>query len=155
LLPYEAIRSSSNPNIRLLEFFEDTYRAAAELGKWDRSALERSTGEKRTMKQSCVHLEHAAHRAKHVTPTSHGCEECLKIGADWVHLRLCLTCGHVGCCDSSPYGHATAHFHGTSHPVIRSYEPGESWGWCYPDKVYAETLAAFEGEVAHEHYSPP
>ena len=64
-----------------------------------------------------------------------GCEECLRLGTRWVHLRLCLSCGHVGCCDSSPVRHATAHFHETSHPVIRSAEPGEDWSWCYVDEV--------------------
>jgi uncharacterized UBP type Zn finger protein len=66
-----------------------------------------------------------------VTPSADGCEDCLEIGDDWVHLRLCLTCGHVGCCDDSPNRHATAHFQHTQHPIIRSFEPGESWRWCY------------------------
>ncbi|MDB6090752.1 MAG: Zn-finger-containing protein [Gammaproteobacteria bacterium] len=66
-----------------------------------------------------------------VTPHSNGCEDCLRIGAQWVHLRLCLTCGHVGCCDSSPNRHATAHFHRSRHPIIQSLEPGEEWRWCY------------------------
>jgi hypothetical protein len=64
-----------------------------------------------------------------------GCEDCLKIGARWLHLRMCTTCGHIGCCDSSPNRHATAHATGTGHPVIRSAEPGEAWFWCYPDEV--------------------
>lgn len=63
--------------------------------------------------------------------TPQGCEDCLRMGAPWVHLRLCLTCGHVGCCDSSPRRHATAHFHESDHPVIRSAEPGETWRWCF------------------------
>ena len=67
-------------------------------------------------------------------PRTEGCEECLKLGTPWVHLRLCLTCGHVGCCDSSPGRHATRHFHSTTHPVIASYEPGERWAWCYVDE---------------------
>lgn len=75
------------------------------------------------------------------TPT--GCEECLEMGDEWVHLRLCLTCGHVGCCDNSPNRHATAHFHGTRHPIIRSFEPGEDWGWCYVDEEFFEPMAAF------------
>lgn len=63
-----------------------------------------------------------------------GCEECLVLGNEiWVHLRLCLSCGHVGCCDSSPYKHATKHFQDNEHPVMRSYEPGETWRWCYVD----------------------
>jgi CPA2 family monovalent cation:H+ antiporter-2 len=69
------------------------------------------------------------------TPSARGCEECLRSGDRWVHLRICMTCGHVGCCDSSPNRHATAHFHATLHPVVRSAEPGERWGWCYEDEV--------------------
>jgi hypothetical protein len=64
-----------------------------------------------------------------------GCEECLASGGHWVHLRMCQICGHVGCCDSSPGRHATAHHHATAHPVIRSAEPGEDWSWCYLDEV--------------------
>ena len=67
--------------------------------------------------------------------TRKGCEECLKMGARWVHLRLCMNCGHVGCCDSSPNRHATKHFQATEHPIIRSLEPGEDWGYCYVDDV--------------------
>jgi phosphoenolpyruvate-protein kinase (PTS system EI component) len=79
--------------------------------------------------------EHAA-KVKPVPPrTPAGCEECLSEGTSWVHLRLCLTCGHVGCCDSSPGRHATRHAHATSHPVIASYEPGERWAWCYTDQA--------------------
>jgi len=70
-----------------------------------------------------------------VRPASRGCEECLRLGDRWVHLRLCLSCGHVGCCDSSKNRHATAHFWATSHPIVRSLEPGESWRWCYVDEV--------------------
>jgi monovalent cation/hydrogen antiporter len=66
-----------------------------------------------------------------------GCEECLKIGQTWVHLRKCLICGHVGCCDQSIGKHATAHFHQTHHPVMRSAEPGELWKYCYIDDTYA------------------
>jgi uncharacterized UBP type Zn finger protein len=64
-----------------------------------------------------------------------GCEDCLAIGARWVHLRMCMSCGHVGCCDSSPNTHATKHAHATEHPLIRSAEPGEDWCWCYVDEV--------------------
>jgi uncharacterized UBP type Zn finger protein len=64
-----------------------------------------------------------------------GCEDCLRIGGQWVHLRLCLTCGHVGCCDSSPPRHASAHFQRTGHPVMVSAEPGESWRWCFVDEL--------------------
>jgi uncharacterized UBP type Zn finger protein len=66
-----------------------------------------------------------------VTPSADGCEDCLRIGSRWVHLRLCLTCGHVGCCDSSPHRHARMHFHESGHPIIQSFEPGEAWRWCY------------------------
>jgi uncharacterized UBP type Zn finger protein len=70
-----------------------------------------------------------------VPPRTLGCEECLKLGTEWVHLRLCLSCGHVGCCDSSPGRHASKHAQHTSHPVIVSFEPGEEWAWCYVDEV--------------------
>ena len=70
--------------------------------------------------------------------TPDGCEECLAIGSDWVHLRLCLSCGHVGCCDNSPNRHATKHFNRTKHPIMRSFEPGEDWGWCYIDRLMLE-----------------
>jgi uncharacterized UBP type Zn finger protein len=79
-----------------------------------------------------------------VPPRALGCEECLKIGSPWVHLRLCLTCGHVGCCDSSPNRHATAHFHATRHPLIASFEPGERWAWCYVDELELEVPEGFE-----------
>jgi uncharacterized UBP type Zn finger protein len=68
-----------------------------------------------------------------VAPRTRGCEECLKTGSSWVHLRLCLSCGHVGCCDSSPNRHATKHFKATGDPVVASWEPGERWAWCYAD----------------------
>ena len=82
---------------------------------------------------SCAHI----HDATEVTPqATEGCQECTKIGfTGWVHLRLCLACGQVGCCDSSPYQHATAHFKETEHPVMRSFEPGETWRWCYIDET--------------------
>ena len=79
----------------------------------------------------CTHLGNI----REIRPHSAGCEECLKTGSSWVHLRLCLTCGHVGCCDSSPNRHATKHFHKTHHPLIRSLEPGENRAWCYVDQV--------------------
>jgi hypothetical protein len=75
-----------------------------------------------------------------VTPSDEGCHECLKIGGEWVHLRLCLTCGRVGCCDQSPNRHTTAHVNGSGHPIIRSAEPGEEWAYCYPDDLYMESL---------------
>jgi uncharacterized UBP type Zn finger protein len=64
-----------------------------------------------------------------------GCEDCLREGSEWLHLRICLECGHVACCDSSPRRHATAHFSATGHPIMRSIEPGEEWAWCYVDQV--------------------
>ena len=73
-----------------------------------------------------------------VTPTGRGCEECLKTGDRWVHLRLCLSCGHVGCCDSSKNKHATKHFHKSRHPIVQSIEPGDDWSWCYVDEVFLE-----------------
>jgi hypothetical protein len=79
----------------------------------------------------CMHLD----SVKDVTPSSTGCEDCLRIGGRWVHLRLCMACGHVGCCDNSPNRHATAHFHDGGHPIIRSYEPGEDWWYCYVDDL--------------------
>ena len=71
-----------------------------------------------------------------VQPRSNGCEECLRLGTPWVHLRLCLTCGQVGCCDSSPMRHARAHAAATGHVVVRSLEPGENWRWCYADEQF-------------------
>ena len=82
---------------------------------------------------SCTHLDAIAVRDLPVEIA--GCEECLRTGGAWVHLRMCHSCGHIGCCDSSPSRHATAHFHETAHPIIRSAEPGETWSWCYVDKV--------------------
>ncbi len=73
-----------------------------------------------------------------VTPSDSGCTECLKIGSEWVHLRLCLSCGKVSCCDQSPNRHATAHFHETQHPSVQSMEPDEDWRWCYTDQLYAD-----------------
>jgi len=84
--------------------------------------------------QSCAHLD----QVRDVKPSAAGCEECLKMKDRWVHLRMCLTCGHVGCCDSSKNKHATKHFHATSHPIIRSIEPGERWRWCYVDELMME-----------------
>ncbi|MGH8622298.1 MAG: UBP-type zinc finger domain-containing protein [Burkholderiales bacterium] len=87
------------------------------------------------MVRQCTHLAHV-HDVQPRTPN--GCEECLKMNGWWVHLRLCLECGHVGCCDNSPHKHATKHFHQSHHPVIRSFEPGEDWGYCYVDDLMME-----------------
>jgi uncharacterized UBP type Zn finger protein len=83
------------------------------------------------MTERCTHLD----QIKVESTSKEGCEECLKTGDAWVHLRLCLTCGHVGCCDSSRNKHATKHFHATKHPLVRSIEPGEVWVWCYVDQM--------------------
>ncbi|HWM87358.1 MAG TPA: UBP-type zinc finger domain-containing protein [Kofleriaceae bacterium] len=83
---------------------------------------------------SCNHLD----QIQRVRPGSKGCEECLRAGDSWVHLRLCLSCGHVGCCDSSRNKHATKHFHATTHPIVRSFEPGETWAWCFVDEEVVE-----------------
>jgi uncharacterized UBP type Zn finger protein len=80
---------------------------------------------------SCKHTD----QIKFTTTGTHVCEECVKMGDRWVHLRLCMSCGHVGCCDSSKNKHATKHFHSSHHPLIRSIEPGERWIWCYVDEV--------------------
>ena len=86
----------------------------------------------RPLARPCTHVD----QIHDVAPaTLEGCEDCLRIGDTWVHLRLCLICGHVGCCDNSTNKHATAHFHAVGHPIVRSFEPGESWMWCYVDEV--------------------
>jgi uncharacterized UBP type Zn finger protein len=81
----------------------------------------------------CAHVTTDMPRAAH-RPTA-GCKECLEMGSRWVHLRICLTCSHVGCCDDSPNRHATKHARTIGHPIIRSLEPGEAWSWCYVDEV--------------------
>ena len=80
---------------------------------------------------TCTHLD----EIRDVAPNSRVCEQCVATGSTWVHLRMCLTCGQVGCCDSSPNRHASAHYHGAHHPIIRSVEPGEAWRWCFVDEV--------------------
>ena len=75
-----------------------------------------------------------------VHPRGRGCEECLRTGDSWVHLRLCMACGHIGCCDSSQNKHATLHYHDTGHPVVTSFEPGETWAWCFVDQEAVESL---------------
>ena len=92
---------------------------------------------------TCTHLGQIAD----VEPSSTGCEDCLRIGGRWVHLRMCMTCGHVGCCDSSPNRHATAHFKAVGHPIIQSYEPGEDWWYCYIDDL----VFALEGAPSFAH----
>jgi uncharacterized UBP type Zn finger protein len=81
--------------------------------------------------EECTHMDQIREVKLHVRV----CDECIKVGDTWVHLRLCMICGHVGCCDSSKNKHATKHFRLTKHPIIKSIEPGENWGWCYVDEV--------------------
>ncbi len=97
------------------------------------------------MARGCEHLD----QIKPVTPSADGCEDCLASGESWVHLRLCLECGHVGCCDASKNRHARAHYHASGHPVIRSFEPGELWGWCYEDSLMLseDELSSEAGEA--------
>ena len=87
---------------------------------------------------ACTHLS----QATDVTPSGNGCVECLATGDRWVHLRVCMTCGHVGCCDSSPNKHATKHSRAEDHPLVQSYEPSENWWWCYVDEVAFEVKGA-------------
>jgi hypothetical protein len=94
----------------------------------------------------CRHLN----QIRNVTPSSlHGCSACLATGERWVHLRMCLTCGEVGCCDSSPNRHASRHAARDGHPLASSFEPGETWSWCYVDEV-----ALLLEDVAHPHRAP-
>jgi uncharacterized UBP type Zn finger protein len=88
------------------------------------------------MAADCSHLD----QVQDVTPSASGCEDCLKTGDSWLHLRLCAICGHVGGCDSSKNKHATKHFQSTAHPIIKSLEPGEEWGWCYVDQLFVESF---------------
>jgi uncharacterized UBP type Zn finger protein len=94
---------------------------------------------------TCTHLD-----SVHVTelPDSvDGCEDCLAMGGGWVHLRICLSCGKVGCCDSSPNRHASAHHAESGHPIMRSIQPGEDWSWCFEDEL-AMRISGIEGEPA-------
>jgi uncharacterized UBP type Zn finger protein len=90
------------------------------------------------MATECAHLD----QIRITNTDKHVCEDCVKTGDRWLHLRMCLECGHVGCCDSSKNKHATKHFRSTKHPLVRSAEPGEAWVWCYVDEVMAGELAA-------------
>jgi uncharacterized UBP type Zn finger protein len=80
----------------------------------------------------CEHLD----QINEVSPSSSGCEECLALGDTWVHLRMCLTCGNIGCCNSSKNKHATKHFKASNHPLVESAQPDEDWRWCYIDEVF-------------------
>jgi uncharacterized UBP type Zn finger protein len=97
---------------------------------------------------ACTHLDSV--EVTELPESVAGCEECLTVGGAWCHLRMCMSCGHVGCCDSSPGRHATAHARETGHPVIRSVQPGEDWGWCFEDEVMVPLR-----QVAGEPSIPP
>ena len=84
------------------------------------------------MAAECEHLD----QINDVAPSSKGCEECLALGDTWVHLRMCLSCGHVGCCNSSKNKHATKHFNTSNHPLVESAQPDEDWRWCFIDQVF-------------------
>ena len=86
------------------------------------------------MSETCTHLDQITSAA----PSGTGCVECLATGGNWVHLRRCTECGHIGCCDSSPGRHATAHYHANAHPIVQSFEPGEDWYYCYVDDLAFE-----------------
>ena len=86
------------------------------------------------MSDECTHAD----AIRDVTPSALGCEECLKTGDFWFHLRICRTCGHVGCCDQSSGKHATKHFHHSQHAIMKSFQPDEDWGWCYVDELMFE-----------------
>ena len=88
------------------------------------------------MAARCSHLN----QIKFVSTDVDVCQDCIKTGDDWVHLRLCMECGHVACCDDSKNKHATKHFHATQHPIIKSFQPSEDWGWCYVDEVMFDEL---------------
>ena len=96
------------------------------------------------MADSCTHLD----QINDVAPSGNGCVECLRDGTRWVHLRRCMECGHVGCCDNSPMKHATAHFHETNHPIIQSFEPREDWLFCYVDD-FAFEVDGLSGSPSH------
>ena len=97
---------------------------------------------------ACTHLDHVL--LTQLPESVEGCQDCLLTGDPWLHLRICLECGYVGCCDDSPNRHASAHSHSSSHPIIRSLEPGEIWSWCFPDE-----LAMRIPEVTGETRIPP
>ena len=93
---------------------------------------------------SCSHLDHV--KILELPEAVDGCADCLAGGSRWLHLRICLECGHVGCCDDSPEQHASAHGRTTGHPIMRSIEPGEDWSWCFPDEL-AMRIPAIQGET--------
>ena len=98
--------------------------------------------------ERCTHLDQVT--VTELPESAEGCEDCLAAGGVWLHLRICLSCGHVGCCDDSPNRHATAHARSSGHALIRSLEPGEDWCWCYEDEL-AMRIGAVHG---HTHIPP-
>ena len=94
---------------------------------------------------SCSHLDQIT--VTQLPASCDGCEDCLRDGTSWLHLRICLSCGHVGCCDSSPERHASAHAAAEDHPLIRSLQPGEEWSWCFEDEI-GLVIEGIEGETA-------
>lgn len=95
---------------------------------------------------TCEHVD----QIQEVTPSGDGCKECLEMGDSWVHLRVCMICGHVGCCDSSKNKHATKHYHETEHAIMKSFEPDEEWGWCYVDELMLDGSSwTIHGPRAH------
>ncbi len=97
---------------------------------------------------SCAHLDQV--RITRLPESVAGCEDCLRTGDPWLHLRICLSCGHVGCCDDSPNRHASGHAGASGHALIRSLEPGEEWSWCFPDQLVMRIA-----DVAGETRIPP
>ncbi len=141
-LLYDVVKTAANPEATLLKFLNSTYEAAANTGNWNRAELEcdltsfKNKNHYYIMKENvCTDIEEVEHIK---TAKEHVCEECIKTGSHWMHLRTCQTCGVTLCCDSSPKKHMTKHFHATSHPVVISAEPGEKWMWCYKHEVMAE-----------------
>jgi hypothetical protein len=172
-LPYDAIRTAPDPAAVVRKFCESAYDAGATLGGWDRDSLERRADGRST---GCGGSTRSIPPVRDVLAGSPRTEALnvrapgqLRVAAldagraprtaasvlravAWVHLRLCMTCGHVGCCDSSPNKHASRHFHATRHPVVKSFEPGEDWAWCYADLEMAESIPAFPAESPSRHY---
>ncbi|MEY9969437.1 putative UBP type Zn finger protein [Streptacidiphilus sp. MAP12-16] len=100
---------------------------------------------------ACTHVDQVG---RPVTPGADGCQECLQRGERWVHLRLCLSCGHVGCCDSSRNRHATRHFRATGHPIAASAEPREDWAWCFADQLIVQCEQGPRPAAPHHPRSP-
>jgi uncharacterized UBP type Zn finger protein len=97
---------------------------------WQNEFVAFTSDHRKAVKVTCTHLD----QIRDVDARTDGCEECLQSGDSWVHLRKCLVCGHVGCCDSSKNTHATKHFQGAGHTIMQSFQPGETWRWCYVDQ---------------------